>query len=586
MNIRHQFRYTSMTLFFVLAGIAIIARLVQIQVGAPGEKLQEFEQIDGKEWVRLVPARGDILDRWGRLFAGNQLVYEAALELYAVENPETIALVSNLELGLNYNEVLKLAQQNPYELDPYTHITLDYFVSPEDAERVLALKEGLYSNPEQAGTSSDGEVHSLIGLVLTPRLERSYPQGSVGSNFVGFMTKEGESIHGIEEQLHWLLSGVEKEEVVSADPHLALELPEAIHGADVILTIDREIQIALEDVLDEHMEISGAFSGLVIVMDPKNGEILGMASSPRMDLGGDWKIEEIFSGNRSYNMAVDGYEPGSIFKIITMAAALDSGVVTPDTPFTDTGALPVDGWTIRNWDGGAWGPQTMTTCMEHSLNVCLAWVATAKLGENRFYDYVRRFQFDQPTGIELAREASGVVRFNNQSDWHLIDLATNSYGQGIIVTPLQMLRAVSAVANNGQMVTPHILKAVVSRDYQYTIPTEDAGSPISAETAQTLSKMLAQIVESESYTEMFPGYSVAGKTGTATIYDSNLTNASFIGWGPVDDPQFMVYVWLHKPTTSQWASLMAAPVFRDVVGRIVVLMDIPPDQVRLSLSAK
>jgi len=223
--------------------------------------------------------------------------------------------------------------------------------------------------------------------------------------------------------------------------------------------------------------------------------------------------------------------------------------------------------------------------MENSLNVCLAYVATELLGQNRFYDYVKAFQFGQPTGIELAWEYAGNVRYNNEDDWHLIDLATNSYGQGIEVTPIQMLRAVSAVANDGKMVTPHILKAVINNGHQYTFEPEVAGSPISQQTAHTLSNMLAQIVESESYTDMPENYRVAGKTGTATIYNDSRTNTSFVGWGPIDDPQFMVYIWLNKPTSSQWASLVTGPIFRDVVERLVILMDIPPDHVRRSLAA-
>jgi len=570
--------------FFAFVGLAIVVRLVRLQCGAPGERIEEVEKFDGVELVTLDPARGNIYDREGHLLAGNQIVYEVAIELNAVQNPISIALAVSNVLGMNYSEVLALASQDPKEVDN-THILLDYFVPYEQAVKLQELKNAT-ERAKDPGMTADNKPHSLRGLVITPRYDRSYPEGSLASNVLGFVRKDGISVFGVEEGLHYLLSGVARQTVVSADPHRALDLPETLHGADLVLTIDREIQGALEEILDAHMKTSGAFQGLIVVMDPRNGDILGLANSPRMDLSGEWNIDAIFAEKRSYNMAVDGYEPGSVFKIITMAAALDSGVVTPDTPFTDTGALQVDGWTIRNWDGGAWGPQTMTTCMQYSLNVCLAWVATEKLGQTRFYDYVRAFQFGQPTGIELARESSGVVRFDNSEGWHLIDLATNSFGQGIIVTPLQMLRAISAVANDGRMVTPHILKSVVSRDRQYDVTPQFAGQPISAQTARTLSEMLASIVETESYTEMYPGYRVAGKTGTGTIYNSNLTNASFVGWGPVDDPRFMVYIWLNKPTSSPWASMVAAPVFVDVVERLVVLMDIPPDEVRLQLKAK
>lgn len=585
MNTSNRFRYVSMGAVFIFAGLAIVSRLIHIQIGPTHESIQTFEAVDGLQLVNLDPARGNIYDRHGRMLAGNQLIYEVAIELNYVRNPETIAWATSAYLGLDYNEVFALASLKLDETD-LRHITLSNFVPYDAAKTLLALKLDFFDHPENAGVGSNNKIHSLVGLTITPRLDRSYPEGPLASNVLGFVMKDGTSIHGVEEELHWLLSGVEKLEAVSTDPHLAMELPETIHGADIVLTLDREIQSAMEEILDAHMASSGSTSGSIIVMDPRSGELLGIASYPRMDLSAEWDFETLFEGNLAFNMAIDGYEPGSVFKVITMASALDAGVVEPNTEFIDTGGLPVDGWTIRNWDGGAWGPQTMTTCLQHSLNVCLAWIATERLGPTLFYQYLHDFHFKQPTNVELAREYAGNVRFHNDPDWHLIDLATNSYGQGIEVTPLQMLRAISAVANDGKMMTPYILQAVVDDEHQYSFGPEVAGQPISAATAHTLSEMLATSLEKEASTSLVPGYRVAGKTGTATIYNSSLTNASFVGWGPVDDPQFMVYIWLNKPTSTPWASLVAAPVFRDVVSRLVVLMDIPPDEVRLSMNAE
>lgn len=585
MNTSNRFRYVSMGAVFIFVGLAIVSRLIHIQIGPTHESIQTFEAVDGLQLVNLDPARGNIYDRHGRMLAGNQLIYEVAIELNYVRNPETIAWATSAYLGLDYNEVFALASLKLDETD-LRHITLSNFVPYDAAKTLLALKLDFFDHPENAGVGSNNKIHSLVGLTITPRLDRSYPEGPLASNVLGFVMKDGTSIHGVEEELHWLLSGVEKLEAVSTDPHLAMELPETIHGADIVLTLDREIQSAMEEILDAHMASSGSTSGSIIVMDPRSGELLGIASYPRMDLSAEWDFETLFEGNLAFNMAIDGYEPGSVFKVITMASALDAGVVEPNTEFIDTGGLPVDGWTIHNWDGGAWGPQTMTTCLQHSLNVCLAWIATERLGPTLFYQYLHDFHFKQPTNVELAREYAGNVRFHNDPDWHLIDLATNSYGQGIEVTPLQMLRAISAVANDGKMMTPYILQAVVDDEHQYSFGPEVAGQPISAATAHTLSEMLATSLEKEASTSLVPGYRVAGKTGTATIYNSSLTNASFVGWGPVDDPQFMVYIWLNKPTSTPWASLVAAPVFRDVVSRLVVLMDIPPDEVRLSMNAE
>jgi cell division protein FtsI/penicillin-binding protein 2 len=272
-----------------------------------------------------------------------------------------------------------------------------------------------------------------------------------------------------------------------------------------------------------------------------------------------------------------------------MAAALDSETVEPDTVFVDTGAINVGGITIRNWDWGAWGPQDMTGCMQHSLNVCLAWLST-EMGASTFYQYLKDFGFGHLSGVELAGEVPGRLKMPGDGDWYEADLGTNSFGQGITVTPVQMLMAISSVANNeGKMMVPHIVHSVVNQGHQFDIQPQVAGTPISAETARTLSNMLAVSLEEEASNALVEGYRVAGKTGTAEIatdtgYDSALTNASFVGWGPIDDPQFIVYVWLQKPTSSPWGSVVAAPVFSEVVTRLVVLMDIPPDDIRQAMA--
>jgi cell division protein FtsI/penicillin-binding protein 2 len=278
------------------------------------------------------------------------------------------------------------------------------------------------------------------------------------------------------------------------------------------------------------------------------------------------------------------YEPGSVFKVLTMAAALDSGTVVPSTPFLDTGAIQVGGATISNWDDQAWGQQDMVGCLQHSLNVCLAWVAE-RMGTQTFYRYMNRFGIGHLTGADLAGEAAGRLKVPGDSDWYPVDLGTNAFGQGVSVTPLQVMTAATAIAHDGRMVVPHVLYAMVRDGRQYRVPVQYSGSPVSPESAHTLSQMLAVSLENESSGALVPGYRIAGKTGTAQIpgpvgYEDGATNASFIGWGPVDDPQFMIYVWLERPATSIWGSETAAPVFSDVAKQLVLLMSIPPDSVR------
>jgi cell division protein FtsI/penicillin-binding protein 2 len=232
----------------------------------------------------------------------------------------------------------------------------------------------------------------------------------------------------------------------------------------------------------------------------------------------------------------------------------------------------------------------MTGCLAHSLNVCLAWVST-ELGNATFYSYMQRFGLGHPTGIDLAGEVPGRLKLPGDTDWYPVDLGTNAFGQGMAITPIQMVMAASAFANDGKMVYPHVLYGQLQDGHQSNMSPQVVGSPISAQTAHTLSDMLANSLESESSDAIVPGYRIAGKTGTAQIpndtgYDPNEINASFIGWGPVDKPRFVVYVWLEKPQSNKAASVVAAPIFAQIIEKLVVLMDVPPEVARLQNSGQ
>jgi cell division protein FtsI/penicillin-binding protein 2 len=270
-----------------------------------------------------------------------------------------------------------------------------------------------------------------------------------------------------------------------------------------------------------------------------------------------------------------------------MGIALDTGAVQQDSTYDDTGSVEVGGVEIQNWDRQAHGVTTMTDLLAHSLNVGAAKVSLS-IGPTRFYRGLDLFGMGKPTGIDLEGEVSGLVRKPGQTDWHEADLAENSFGQALAATPIQMLVAVASIANDGLMMQPHIvageLKPGSSQPITYG-PTV-LGRTVSQQTARTLSAMLADGLRRETKLALVPGYSIAGKTGTAQIpvpyggYDDYNINASFIGWGPVDDPRFLVYVWLEKPQSNRAASVVAAPIFRQVVEKLIVLMGIPPDVVR------
>jgi cell division protein FtsI/penicillin-binding protein 2 len=585
MTSRQSLRFTAIGAIFTLFGILIVGRMVRIQIGPEREVFKEQGEKYSGVSVNLVPARGKIYDRWGHLLAGNETVYEIGVNLWVDINPETIALAASVVLGSDYNDVLEALQREPS--GTYAHYVLDNYGTEREVEQFQQLIEQMEESPLEHGTSSDGMPHSLNGLVFTPYLQRIYPEKNLASNILGFVSREPRSVYGVEGYFDELLSGIEKEYWLPYDPNKAFELPDNSEGASLILTIDREIQAMVEGILDEVVQKNGAHAGTIVIMHPKTGEILAMASTPRLNINEYWRMGEIFDDEQVFNLAIHSYEPGSVFKVFTMAAALDSETVQPDTTFIDTGVIHIGGVPIYNWNRGSWGPQTMLGCMQHSLNVCLAWVAT-EVGAATFYSYLRDFGFGHPTGIELDLEVPGHLKLPGDSDWYEADLGTNAFGQGIAVTPVQMLMGISAIANEGQMVAPRIVHGVVDREHQYNTSIQIAGTPISAETASTLTDLLATSLEKEASVALVPGYRVAGKTGTAEIptptgYTSNMTNASFVGWGPTDDPQFIVYIWLEKPTSSPWGSEVAAPIFSEVVQRLVVLMDLPPDMVRQAM---
>ena len=571
-------RFRMVQVALILVGLAVIVQIVHIQNSPEAQLILEKGRTYVGSWQTIYPARGGIYDRQGHLLAGNQAVYEAGVDLATMKDANEIALAAQIYLKLDYTTVYAAITAPDPDV---TYVVLDKFTAPENVLAFQGFQETL------TGLSAK----NLSAVYFQPHLIRSYPEKALASNVLGLITLDGgRRSFGIEEKYDSLLAGTAVKRWIPANPHDAQQVPEVPSSTTLILTLDREIQASMEEILDNAGQIYGAQSGSIIVADPRTGEILAMATTPRIDPNHYWDYDTALNSEAPYNRAISqAYEPGSVLKILTMAAALGKGVVQPGTIYNDvTGVIFVGGVPIHNWDNAAWGKQDMTGCLQHSLNVCLAWVAT-QLGKNDFYTYMQKFGLGHLTGIDLAGETTGRLKLPDDTDWYEVDLGTNAFGQGVSVTPIQMIMAASAIATNGQMPRPHVLQATVQAGRQHKIPIEIVGTPISSATAQTLNAMLVNSLENESSLALVPGYRLAGKTGTASIptpdgYTSTRTNASFVGWGPVDDPKFIVYIWLEQPTTSIWGSETAAPVFKQVVQKLIVLMGIPPDQVRLSLS--
>lgn len=581
------------TVFTVLAALIFGQHVSLLLDHQRGEILEEVRASHlGSIWT-IHPPRGLIFDRKGQLLAGNEMVYEVGIDYRAItkeaDDAHMIALTSNVYFGLDYYKV-KVTVENPPS-PQQVYLPLAKGIEKEKMDQLqnfLAIRD---ADSRLERTEKKRLASHLRGLVLQPYMKRVYPEPLLASNVLGFVGYTQQALplgyFGVEARYNEILAGSPVKLWVPNDPRLVQDLPPIPEGASLILTIDRELQAAVEKILEENIQKTKSETGVIVVLDPKSGEVWAMASYPRLDISRYWDYEAIAQkGQFVFNRAISAmYEPGSVFKVLTMASALDKGVVTEDTTYLDKGAIEVGGLVIYNWDRAGHGKQTMQGCMQLSLNVCLAWVAT-QLGAADFYTYLQAFGIGHTTGIDLDGERAGILKLPQDQLWSESEIGTNSFGQGVSATPIQMAAAISALANDGKIMRPHIVRAIIKDGEQFMITPSVSSIPISAKTAQTMNEMLARSLEAEASSALVEGYRVAGKTGTGEIpipgagYTSGESNASFAGWGPVDDPRFVVYIWLEKPKTSIWGSEVAAPIFPKVVEQIALLMNIPPDRYR------
>jgi len=428
----------------------------------------------------------------------------------------------------------------------------------------------------------------LWGVRLLPSAERVYPEGDLGGALVGYVGRDATGLWGIESDFDNVLRGRDGLEVGERDPlgrpiaFGARTVRDPLPGGEVQLTIDRFIQSIAERNLASAVEQYNASGGSIIVMDPFTGAILAMASYPTIGLSNvDLNDPELADLVR--NRAItDLYEPGSVFKTLTTAIAIDLGLVAPGTTYVDTGSVDVgDGFSIKNWDFSANGVVTVTEYLQKSLNTGSVWLSDL-IGANRFYDYLDRFGIGSPTHVGLAGEAEGMFRTPADDGWYPVDLATNSYGQGLAATPLQILAAVNAFANGGKLMRPFIVSQVVDRDGVRTFEPVMVRQVISPETAETVGHLMFEVVEGvEWHGARVDGYHVAGKTGTTLVsiptgYDLDSTIASFAGFLPYETPRVSVLIKIDQPSGGvNLGGQVAAPVFSQVADEIMEYLNVP-----------
>lgn len=590
-DIRSRFLALIIGLVFFVA--VVFFRIIYLQSNVAANELkEEIGQQFEYRTISVNSERGNIYDRAGYLLAGNSIAYTVSLNLqYSNGHGEFYANYLAPILNIEREKVISAAEV-PYVERKAVEMPLTNFASSDQIEKIEQAKKSLSERASISLESKTRELANLNGVVYYPNIYRYYPNDDLAANIIGFypyLNPANGASYGIEQYYDEILSGKTIQKQFSMNPNIPDEIPAIPKGASIVLTIDRQIQSIVEQLIDQSVEHNKAKSGTIVLSNIKTGEILAMATSPRINLNQYWKSATEFTRDNKFNPAVmQPYETGSVFKVITFASALDCGAVKPDTVFIDTGTYDIMGVSIYNWDRGAWGPQSMAGCMQHSLNTCLSWMSE-QIGTKRFYDYLKAFQVNIPTGIELALEDYYPMLEPGDSGWTEISRPTNSFGQGIMATPIQMIRAIGAIANDGIMMQPHIVKEIHYDDHTEYVEPQVVGHPIKPETSKIVTEILTRSLEVEASDALVYGMRVAGKTGTGEIakeglgYVLSVTNASFVGWFPVDDPEYMMYVWLQEPLTSIWGSEVSAPLFSEVTTKVMPYLHLPNDRQRACL---
>lgn len=456
----------------------------------------------------------------------------------------------------------------------------------------LLSKKGSYvalKNRVSSETKRNIEALKIEGLGFDVNESRYYPEASSAAQILGFVGKDevGANVgyFGLEGYYNLSLSGksgfTKRQKDAKGSPILLNNTKNvsAISGVDLVTNIDKRIQMLIEEQLKISVEKYGATGGSITVMEPTTGNVLAMASFPSFDPRTYWDYSDSLFRNP---VVSDTFEPGSILKVVVMAAGLDAGVVKPDTECDICGQpLKLDKYLIKTWNNQYTQNISMTNVIVHSDNVGMSFVGS-KLGADRLYDYLDKFGIGRETGIDLQGEASSPMR--KRGTWSSVDLATTSFGQGIAVTGVQMLRAVAAIANGGYLVTPQIVNKIKSDGWEETVSVTEKEQIISAKAANEISQMMMKAVdEGEAKWTKVPGFKIAGKTSTAQIpveghYDAVNTNHSFIGFAPVDKPKFVMLVTLKSPQTSPWAAETAAPTWFTIAKDLFPYLGIAPSE--------
>lgn len=557
-------------------------------------KLFDASIIHGKEWTQkamsqwtrvtsLKAERGRILDRNGTTLASSYTTYQICLNPQNIQDSdrERIASILSMYLGMNYDTVYA----------KMTKTRKKYPNDPDNHERVLYSQIKLKDQVDKEVISKLNSMQLGSGVSYYSDVKRDYPEAGYYAQLIGFTNIDGDGQTGVELTYNKYLAGEDGYQKADTDrdnnpvPGGEEEYVESVPGADVVLTVDTGYQGILENALQEACSINNAKSAAGILMVPKTGEILAIGTYPTFESSNpprsDAKTLLELSKNR---IVTDTYEPGSTFKVVTLASALESGAVTTESRFRCSGSLLVRGEKIKCWKSGGHGEESLAEAVQNSCNPAFMSMAL-KMGVDTFYDYIFKFGFDEKTDSGVMGETSGTV--THKKYIRDADLARIGFGQSISCTGMQLITAVNACINGGDLMKPYVVSEIVDKSGNVLVKNEPTvvRHVISPGTSATIRSLLRGVVEKGSgKNAQVPGYSVGGKTGTSQKYDENgkvsssKLVASFVGFAPVDDPQFICLIIVDEPQVPQvYGSTVAAPFVQQVLAAALSYASIAPD---------
>ena len=572
LSFRGKKRLLLMLAVFVLSLIVLSIRVGYIMLF----KAEEYQNMAYEQQTRdrlIAPKRGSILDRNGNGIAVTESVSAVSVIHAQIENEEETAKALSEILELDYEDVLEDVKEN---------VALKRIKSKVDNETAAEIRE-----------------LNLPGVMIDEDVERTYPYYTLAASVIGFVGKDNQGIIGLESKYEEYLKGEPGKIMTLTDSRGrrvsdAEERVEPVNGENLVTSIDVVIQQYAEQEIAAAVEAKNAKSGVIIVMNPQNGEIYAMANYPTFDLNEPFTIndEELaamwdtftaeeqneYLNQMWRNKAInDTYEPGSTFKIVTASTGLEEGVITPESTFNCTGSMVVGGRTIKCWRyPRTHGTQTFAEGVRNSCNPVFMAVAE-RIGADTFYDYMIKFGFAEKTGIDLNGEAVGIL--HKKDDIGPVELATMSFGQTFQITPIQLLRAAAAVVNGGKLITPHFAIKTVD-DNGFTVNTfewPEGERVISEETSSTMREILESVVaEGTGNKAQVEGYRIGGKTATSQKLPrgSGKYIASFMAFAPADDPQVMALVLIDEPEGVYYGGTVAGPVMRDLLTNILPYLNI------------